>query len=121
MRTIARWTIACRRTSSHRSREQRRDGDQRCDGAAERECVDQSGYDRPNTRTEGRDASTSRAQPHAVDEDVDDLHRVLEKVGAPEPYVLVAHSYDDWLVGQDLLAPGLDANHVTETNSGHNI
>ncbi len=30
-------------------------------------------------------------------------------------------TFDDWLVGQDLLATGLDAKHVTETNSGHNV
>ena len=177
-------------------------------------------YDRPNTRTEGKDRSTARAQPHTVDDDVADLHRALRTIGAPEPYVLVAHSYggfiaelfarrypeevgglvmvdaassyigravtaeklgawdrinrmaepgresvevadaiatldaaprlrpipsivltadkrtradlvppdvdvgvtfDDWLVGQNLLANGLDAKHVTETNSGHNV
>jgi pimeloyl-ACP methyl ester carboxylesterase len=177
-------------------------------------------YDRPNTRADGKDVSTPRAQPHTVDEDVADLHRVLEQVDAPEPYVLVAHSYggfiaelyartypdevgglvmvdagssyvaravtadklavwdqtnrmaapgqesveladavakldaapplhpipsivlsadkplrgdlqpvdadasvtfDDWLVGQDLLATGLDARHVAETDSGHNV
>ena len=50
-------------------------------------------YDRPNTRNTGKDTSTPRAQPHTVDRDVDDLHRVLEQVDAPEPYVLVAHSY----------------------------
>jgi pimeloyl-ACP methyl ester carboxylesterase len=177
-------------------------------------------YDRPNTRAEGKDLSTPREQPHSVDEDVDDLHRALEQIGAREPYVLVAHSYggfvaelfarrypdevggvvmvdagssyiaravsaeklsvwdrmnriaapgqesveladavatldaapplhpmpavvltadkrlraelqpadadagvtfDDWLVGQDLMAAGLDARHVTKTDSGHNI
>ena len=30
-------------------------------------------------------------------------------------------TFDDWLVGQDLLSAGLDAKHVTETNIGHNI
>ena len=30
-------------------------------------------------------------------------------------------TFDDWLVGQDLLATGLAAKHVTETNSGHHI
>ena len=177
-------------------------------------------YDRPNTRTEGTDRSTPREPPHSVDDDVDDLHRALEQIGAREPYVLVAHSYggfiaelfarrypeqvgglvmvdaassyigravsaeklgawdvvnrmaapgqesvevadaiatldaapplpvipaivltadkrvradlvppdvdvgvtfDDWLVGQDLLVRGIDAEHVTETHSGHNI
>jgi pimeloyl-ACP methyl ester carboxylesterase len=177
-------------------------------------------YDRPNTRTDGKHTSTPREQPHAVDEDVADLHRVLEQIDAAEPIVLVAHSYggfvaelyartypdqvgglvmvdagssyvaravdagklavwdrtnriaapgqesveigdaiaqldaapplrpmpsivltadkglrddlqppdadtsvtfDDWIVGQELLAAGLDAKHVTETDSGHNI
>ncbi len=177
-------------------------------------------YDRPNTRTEGKDTSTPRQQPHSVDDDVSDLHRVLDQIDAPEPFVLVAHSYggfvaelfarrypeevgglvmvdagssyieraasadklavwdqmnriaapgqesveiadamakldaapplhpipsivltadkalradlrpvdadasvtfEDWLVGQELLAAGLDAKQVTATNSGHNI
>ncbi len=30
-------------------------------------------------------------------------------------------TFDDWLVGQDLLASGLTAKHVTETHSGHNV
>ena len=30
-------------------------------------------------------------------------------------------TFDDWLVGQDLLATGLTAKHVTKTNSGHNV
>lgn len=50
-------------------------------------------YDRPDTRTTGPDRSTSRPQPHTVDLDVDDLHRLLTKIHAPRPYVLVAHSY----------------------------
>lgn len=177
-------------------------------------------YDRPNTRTNGKDTSTPQAQPHSVEADVADLHAVLRKLDAPEPYVLVAHSYggfiaelyartypeevgglvmvdagssyigravsaeklaawdemnrvappghesveiadavarldaapplhpipsvvltadkalradlqpvdadasvtfDDWLVGQDLLAAGLGARQITETDSGHNI
>jgi pimeloyl-ACP methyl ester carboxylesterase len=54
-------------------------------------------YDRPNTRTSGKDVSTPRAQPHALGDDVADLHRVLRKVDAPEPYVLVAHSYGGFI------------------------
>jgi pimeloyl-ACP methyl ester carboxylesterase len=54
-------------------------------------------YDRPNTRAEGKDLSTPRAQPHPVDHDVDDLHRVLEKIRALKPYVLVAHSYGGFI------------------------
>jgi pimeloyl-ACP methyl ester carboxylesterase len=54
-------------------------------------------YDRPNTRAEGNDLSTPRAQPHKVDQDVDDLHRVLRKIRAPKPYVLVAHSYGGFI------------------------
>lgn len=30
-------------------------------------------------------------------------------------------TFDDWLVAQDLLAAGVDAEHVTRTDSGHNI
>ncbi len=54
-------------------------------------------YDRPNTRTTGKDLSTPRAQPHSVVDDVDDLHHVLEQIDAPEPYVLVAHSYGGFI------------------------
>ena len=50
-------------------------------------------FDRPDTRTTGGDLSTPRAQPHSVDLDVDDLHRLLTALDAPKPYVLVAHSY----------------------------
>ena len=30
-------------------------------------------------------------------------------------------TFADWLAGQDLLATGLAAKHVIDTNSGHNI
>jgi pimeloyl-ACP methyl ester carboxylesterase len=50
-------------------------------------------FDRPDTRTTGGDLSTPQAQPHTVDLDVDDLHRLLTTLSAPKPYVLVAHSY----------------------------
>lgn len=49
-------------------------------------------YDRPDIRFEG-DVTTPREQPHTVDADVEDLHRLLSAIGAPSPYVLVAHSY----------------------------
>ena len=50
-------------------------------------------FDRPDTRTTGGDLSTPRTQPHTVDLDVDDLHRLLTELDVPKPYVLVAHSY----------------------------
>src|SRR6478752_5632390 len=50
-------------------------------------------YDRPDVRSEGPDISTSRPQPHTVDQDVDDLRALLTALGEPPPYVLVAHSY----------------------------
>lgn len=50
-------------------------------------------YDRPDVRSEGPDVSTSRPQPHTVDQDVDDLRALLTALGEPGPYVLVAHSY----------------------------
>ena len=54
-------------------------------------------YDRPDTRTTGSNRSTPRSQPHTVDLDVDDLHRVLTTIKAPRPYVLVAHSYGGFI------------------------
>lgn len=50
-------------------------------------------YDRPGTRLEGPDQSTSIAQPHPADQAADDLHRMLIAAGEPGPYVLVPHSY----------------------------
>ena len=50
-------------------------------------------YDRPGTRIDGIDISTPVAQPHRVDQDVDDLRRLLAAAGEHGPYVLVAHSY----------------------------
>lgn len=50
-------------------------------------------YDRPDTRADGMDISTSRPQPHSVDVDVDDLHDALAAAGERGPYVLVPHSY----------------------------
>lgn len=57
-------------------------------------------YDRPNT-TLGADIelerhgeiSTPVAQPHRVEDDVADLHVLLNAAGESGPYVLVAHSY----------------------------
>jgi pimeloyl-ACP methyl ester carboxylesterase len=50
-------------------------------------------YDRPGTRIYGADISTPVAQPHRVDQAVDDLRTLLTAAGEPGPYVLVAHSY----------------------------
>ena len=57
-------------------------------------------YDRPNT-TLGADIQSERhgevstpvEQPHTVEDDVADLHALLNAAGEPGPYVLVAHSY----------------------------
>jgi pimeloyl-ACP methyl ester carboxylesterase len=49
-------------------------------------------YDRPDVRV-GDDVTTPRRQPHTVDEDVSDLHALLQALGEPLPVVLVAHSY----------------------------
>jgi pimeloyl-ACP methyl ester carboxylesterase len=49
-------------------------------------------YDRPDVRV-GADTTTSRPQPHTVDQDVDDLHTLLTALDEAAPYVLVAHSY----------------------------
>ncbi len=54
-------------------------------------------YDRPDTRSDGADRSTPRPQPHPVDLDVTDLHKLLTAIGGPEPYVLVAHSYGGFI------------------------
>jgi len=54
-------------------------------------------YDRPDTRLEGVDRSTPRAQPHSVSLDVSDLHALLAASGEPGPFVLVAHSYSGFI------------------------
>jgi murein DD-endopeptidase MepM/ murein hydrolase activator NlpD len=55
-------------------------------------------YDRPDTRLTGDERSTPRArQPHSVDQDVRDLHRLLRALDEPGPYVLVPHSYGGWI------------------------
>ncbi len=50
-------------------------------------------YDRPDVRFDGADLTTPRTQPHTLDADVADLHALLLALVAPEPYVLVPHSY----------------------------
>jgi len=50
-------------------------------------------YDRPGVRLDGPDLSTPVAQPHAADQDAEDLHRLLAAAGEPGPYLLVPHSY----------------------------
>jgi hypothetical protein len=45
-------------------------------------------YDRPGTRIDGTDISTPVAQPHRVDQDIDDLRTLLAAAGEPGPYVL---------------------------------
>lgn len=57
-------------------------------------------YDRPNTTLgeaiqseRGGEVSTPVAQPHTVEDDVEDLHALLEAAGETGPLVLVAHSY----------------------------
>ncbi len=42
-------------------------------------------YDRPGTRSDGTDISTPVAQPHRVDQDVDDLRRLLTAAGEHGP------------------------------------
>lgn len=50
-------------------------------------------YDRPDTRADGQEITSSRPQPHSVDADVRDLHDLLAAAAQRAPYVLVAHSY----------------------------
>lgn len=63
-----------------------------------RTCV----YDRPNTRSDGPDRSTDVAQPHTVQQDVDDVLALLDAAQLVGPYVFVAHSYGGLIL--DLLA-----------------
>ncbi|MGV0717897.1 alpha/beta hydrolase [Mycolicibacterium sp. XJ662] len=63
-----------------------------------RTCV----YDRPNTRPDGADRSTDVAQPHTVQQDVDDVLALLGAAQLPGPFVFVAHSYGGLVL--DLLA-----------------
>lgn len=59
-------------------------------------------YDRPNTRPDGPDQSTPVAQPHTVQQDVDDVVRLIAAAHLPTPMVFVAHSYGGLIL--DLLA-----------------
>ena len=59
-------------------------------------------YDRPNTRPDGSDQSTPVAQPHTIQQDVDDVVRLIAAAQLPTPMVFVAHSYGGLVL--DLLA-----------------
>ncbi|HYZ66813.1 MAG TPA: alpha/beta hydrolase [Mycobacterium sp.] len=59
-------------------------------------------YDRPNTRPDGSDRSTPVPQPHTVQQDVEDLVKLIAAVELSTPIVVVAHSYGGLIA--DLLA-----------------
>ena len=59
-------------------------------------------YDRPNTRPDGPGRSTDVAQPHGVQQDVDDVVALIGASRLPTPLVFVAHSYGGLIL--DLLA-----------------
>jgi pimeloyl-ACP methyl ester carboxylesterase len=59
-------------------------------------------YDRPNTRPDGVTRSTPIPQPHNVQQDVDDIVKLLSAAGISTPVVLAAHSYGGLVA--DLLA-----------------
>jgi pimeloyl-ACP methyl ester carboxylesterase len=59
-------------------------------------------YDRPNTRPDGPDQSTPVPQPHSVQQDVDDVVRLIAAAHLSTPMVFVAHSYGGLIL--DLLA-----------------
>lgn len=59
-------------------------------------------YDRPDTRPDGPDRSTSVPQPHSVQQDVDDIVRLIAAADIPTPVVVAAHSYGGLIA--DLLA-----------------
>jgi len=59
-------------------------------------------YDRPNSRPDGPDQSTPVPQPHPVQQDVDDVVRLIASAHLPTPMVFVAHSYGGLIL--DLLA-----------------
>ena len=50
-------------------------------------------YDRPNTRPDGTDRSTPVPQPHSIQQDVDDVVKLIAAAHLPTPLVVVAHSY----------------------------
>lgn len=59
-------------------------------------------YDRPNTRPDGPDQSTPVAQPPTLQQDVDDVVRLISAAQLPTPMVFVAHSWGGMIL--DLLA-----------------
>ena len=59
-------------------------------------------YDRPNTRSDGTDRSTPVPQPHSVQQDVDDVVKLIAAAHLPTPLVVAAHSYGGLVA--DLLA-----------------
>ena len=59
-------------------------------------------YDRPNTRSDGTGRSTPVPQPHSIQQDVDDVVKLIAAAHLPTPLVVVAHSYGGLIA--DLLA-----------------
>jgi pimeloyl-ACP methyl ester carboxylesterase len=59
-------------------------------------------YDRPNTRQDGSDRSTPVPQPHSMQDDVDDIVKLVAAAGLSTPMVVAAHSYGGLIA--DLLA-----------------
>jgi pimeloyl-ACP methyl ester carboxylesterase len=59
-------------------------------------------YDRPNTRQYGSDRSTSVAQPHSIQQDVDDVVKLIAAAHLSTLLVMVGHSYGGLIA--DLLA-----------------
>lgn len=59
-------------------------------------------YDRPNTRADGLDRSTPVPQPHGVQQDVDDIVKLVAAAKLSTPLVVAAHSYGGLIA--DLLA-----------------
>ena len=59
-------------------------------------------YDRPNTRPDGTDRSTPVPQPHSIQQDVDDVVKLVSAAELSTPLVVAAHSYGGLIA--DLLA-----------------
>jgi pimeloyl-ACP methyl ester carboxylesterase len=59
-------------------------------------------YDRPNTRPDGSNRSTPVPQPHTVQQDVDDIVKLVAAVHLTTPMIVAAHSYGGLVA--DLLA-----------------
>jgi pimeloyl-ACP methyl ester carboxylesterase len=59
-------------------------------------------YDRPNTRQDGSDRSTPVRQPHSVQDDVDDIVKLVAAARLSTPMVVAADSYGGLIA--DLLA-----------------